>query len=598
MSRAADEPQPDGVGMLRRMHRSARALPGALGLLALTAGVAVAAGPPFPEPVLDQAVYDTAGILSPAAEQQLESTIDGIEARSGAEVVVYTQVDPGVGEEMNFSNARALMDQWGIGRSGFDDGLVLMVGLEENLINGKVALYGGSGFLAAYADEEALQEIVSDEFVPAALNGDLEGATLATIAEVDSRVTGDGRARIETMRVVNAGLGLIAAPIALVATLGLAWRRWRREGDDPELVDSPSILMAGPPAEMTPALATVIRQGRADQHTINTTLVELASSGRIELMNIENVRGMKSDDEPDPLTDPAIVVNRDDDRKPIGKPQNEAWDRIRQLAGESNSLSRERLWRLNSSLEPVKGALEYEAVRLGWLARMPGPSIARMTGIGIAIAVIGAGIVGLGIIIPMSGAVMLGSALVLGGIGTIAFGRAMSQRTQSGAYVDAMLTAYRRTLAKTMEQARNMGEVVQQPEIAKLADTPDKAVVWGLALGLHNEVSEVLARGLEEQREATGSPQGAYYPMWLGSSGSSSSSAWSGGSAAGLAGGAIYGSGSGFSGSAIPDIGGMFDALGSVGSSPPSSASSSSGGGGGGFGGGGGGGGGGGSGSF
>ena len=134
--------------------------------------------------------------------------------------------------------------------------------------------------------------------------------------------------------------------------------------------------MAGPPAEMTPALATVIRQGRADQHTINTTLVELASSGRIELMNIENVRGMKSDDEPDPLTDPAIVVNRDDGRKPIGKPQNEAWDKIRQLAGESNSLSRERLWRLNSSLEPVKGALEYEAVRLGWLARMPGPSIA------------------------------------------------------------------------------------------------------------------------------------------------------------------------------------------------------------------------------
>ena len=68
---------------------------------------------------------------------------------------------------MNFSNARALMNQWGIGRSGFDDGLVLMVGLEENLINGKVALYGGSGFLAAYADEEALQEIVERRVRPA-----------------------------------------------------------------------------------------------------------------------------------------------------------------------------------------------------------------------------------------------------------------------------------------------------------------------------------------------------------------------------------------------------------------------------------------------
>ena len=157
-----------------------------------------------------------------------------------------------------------------------------------------------------------------------------------------------------------------------------------------------------------------------------------------------------------------------------------------------------------------------------------------------------------------------------------------------------MLKAYRRTLAKTMEQARNMGQVVEQPEIARLADTPDKAVVWGLALGLHDEVAAVLARGLEAQRAETGSSAGAYYPIWLGSS---AGSTWSGASAADLPGGLSPGSGSIFSGSGMPDIGGMFDALGSVGSTPPSS-SSSSGGGGGGFGGGGGGGGGGGSGSF
>jgi hypothetical protein len=144
-----------------------------------------------------------------------------------------------------------------------------------------------------------------------------------------------------------------------------------------------------------------------------------------------------------------------------------------------------------------------------------------------------------------------------------------------------------------MDQARSMREVVAEPEVAVLADTPDKAVVWGLALGLHDEVSAVLARGLEEQRAATGSPVGAYYPGWLGSS---PSSGWSGASAADLPGGVSYGSGSIFSGSAIPDIGGMFSALSSVGSTPPSSSSSSSGGGG--FSGGGSSGGGGGSGSF
>ena len=231
-------------------------------------------------------------------------------------------------------------------------------------------------------------------------------------------------------------------------------------------------------------------------------------------------------------------------------------------------------------------------MKIGWLERMPGPSIGRMVGIGVVIALIGGGTVFAGIAIPMSGLVLVGAALILGGIGTIGFGTAMSQRTDAGAYVDAMLIAYRRTLRKTMEQARDIGEVVEDPDIAKLADTPDKAVVWGIALGLRDEVSALLARGLAEHRTSTGSTAGAYYPIWLGSS---SSDGWSAASVG--AGGVSLGSGSAFSDSAIPDIGGMFSALGSVGSSPPSSSSSSSSGGGG-FSGGGGGGGGGGSGSF
>lgn len=556
------------------MHRWARALPSALALLSLGAGVAFAAGPPFPDPVVDQAVYDTAEILSDDAERRLEGIIDGVEARTGAELVVYTQLDPGISEDENLGNAKALIDEWGIGRSGFDDGLVLMVGLEENRINGRVSMFGGSGFLAAYANEDTLKQIIDTDFVPAALSGDLEGAVVGTVEALDARMTDDRRGLLETLRVANAGLGLIGAPLALLGTLGWAWWSWRRYGDDPELVDSPSILMAGPPAGMTPPLATVVREGRATQHTINTVLAELASTGRLQFHNLDQVGEKKSDDDPDPVTDPALevlAVGQGDDER-LAAPQREAWHKLRRLAGGSSRLSRERLWKVNSTLKPVRGALEEEAVRLGWLARLPGPAIARMTWAGIGIAVIGLGVGAIGVVVPMSGAVLLGAALVLGGVGVVGFGRAMSQRTKNGAYVDAMLTAYRRTLRKTMEQARSMREVVEEPEVAVLADTPDKAVVWGLALGLHDEVSSLLARGLETQRAATGSPAGAYYPTWLGSS---PGSAWS---AAGGTAGVSYGSGSIFSGSALPDIGGMFNALGSVGSTPPSSSSSSGGG--------------------
>ena len=578
--------------MLHRMHRWARVLPSALALLALTPLLAAAAGPPFPEPVEDQAVYDTAGMLSPAAIAQIEALIDDMEAETGVEMVVYTQDVSDISEDQNFENARALVDQWTIGRAGFDDGVVLMIGLDPDPGESRVSLFGGSGFINSYANEEQLQSIVDDTFVPLAVNGRREEAIIETVQAVADTTSPEVRAELERSRQINAALGLIGAPIALLGTLGWAWWKWRREGDDPDLVDSPSILMAGPPAEMTPALATVIRNGRADQHTINTTLVELAGSGRISFENLDRVSEVKSDDDPDPLTDPAIVVHRDGERAPLGGPQNEAWDTVRRLGGSDNRLSRSSLWRLNDALRPVKKALEQQAVKIGWLERMPGPSIGRMVGIGVGIALIGGGILFAGIVIPMSGLVLVGGALILGGIGTIGFGTAMSQRTDAGAYVDAMLIAYRRTLRKTMEQARDIGEVVEDPEIAKLADTPDKAVVWGIALGLRDEVSALLARGLAEHRTSTGSTAGAYYPIWLGSS---SSDGWSAASVG--AGGVSLGSGSAFSDSAIPDIGGMFSALGSVGSSPPSSSSSSSSGGGG-FSGGGGGGGGGGSGSF
>ena len=562
------------------MHRWARALPSALALLfALTAGTTLAAGPPFPDPVDGRAVYDTADILSAATEAEVERIIDGIEDRTGAELVVYTQQDPDISQEENLGNARTLIDEWGIGRAGLDDGLVLMVGLDPDPGQSRVSMYGGSGFLAGYANEDALKSIIDRDFVPPARAGDLDAAVLRTVEALEGRMTPANRERLELLRGVNSVLGLVIAPIALLGLLFFAWRTWRRYGDDPELIDSPSILMAGPPAGMTPALATVVREGRADQHTINTTLVALAGEGRISFRNLDQVASSRRDEDPDPATDPAIIVRPDGGDRPLPTAEATALDVIRRLGGGDGTLRRQSLWKLNGELRTVRRRLEEEAVRLGWLARLPQRLMNRMTVIGAGAAILGVGSIWTGIAVPMNGAVLLGAALVLGGLGTIGFGRAMSQRTDQGAYVDAMLTAYRRTLRKTMEQARSMGEVIAEPEVAVLADTPDRAVVWGLALGLNDEVASVLARGLEEQRQATGSPVGAYYPLWLGT-GSDSGSRWSGAAAAGVAASGVhYGSGSGFSGSAIPDIGGMFNALGSVGSTPPSSSSGSSGGG-------------------
>jgi uncharacterized membrane protein YgcG len=538
-------------------------------------------GTAFPSPTTGRSVHDPAGALSSETEAALEARIDAIEQRSGAELVIYVRVAPEVDNDSNLADARRLMDEWGIGRRGFDDGLVILLSFFDSAFeHGSLSTYAGSGFKAVYLSEQPQAALRDGIIIPALRQGSLGNGLLAAVDQVSTSITPAAAQRLETYRVVNGLVGLPGGMLALVVTLGLAFVSWRRYGDDPSLTDSPSILMAGPPAGMTPTLATVVRAGRATQESLNTTLVDLAGSGYIAFRNLDQVRKVKSDDDPNPLIDPAIdVLNLPHDPKRLPVPEAEAYDTIRRASHSDGVVSRTALWRLNDDLDPVKGSLEDEAVRLGWLSRRPSPLITRWTVIGVGELVLAGIVVWIGYSMPMSGLTLLGFAIGVGGIGTVAFGNAMSQRTAQGAYVDAMLKAYRRTLERTLQQARDMNQVVQDPEIRTLADTPDKAVVWGFALGLHREVAEVLERSLADRREGVSS-SGGYYPIWLGSGSSSSLSGGSLGSSEGGLGGL-------FSGSGTPDIGGMFSSLGSIGSSPASSSSGSFGGGGGGGGGGG-----------
>jgi hypothetical protein len=169
----------------------------------------------------------------------------------------------------------------------------------------------------------------------------------------------------------------------------------------------------------------------------------------------------------------------------------------------------------------------------------------------------------------MSGLVLIGIGASAGGIVICLFAHGMPSVTMPGAMVRAMLHAYRRTLQKTMEQARSMQQVVDEAGMDWL-ETPDQAVVWGTALGLQSQIEDVLKRSMEDVDQGRVAAQATYFPGWYhGSSGQS----FAGAAAAG-SGGSI------FSGSAVPDLGGMMSALGTIGDSP---SSSGSGGGGGGF---------------
>ena len=563
----------------------------AIAALLMLAVATLAAGPPFPEPQDGVRVYDTAGVFRPDTVDRVAETIRQIEQRTGAQVVVYTQaVEDGRTTEEADADARALMDQWGVGRKGFDDGLVILFDMYPGNEHGQVILYGGPGFRATFLDNAEKQKIFDEDMLPLLRGGDLDGALLAAMSKVDAAATPEHAATLERARQLDAVLGLLVAPLLFVVLAGAAVWSWLRFGRDPVYLDDPSILMAGPPEALTPAAGVFVLAGKSSRRALTTAMLDLASRGRIAfreehgLLGIGRKVGVETRPaDPDPNT---LARQRRNDARPLGPAEELAEARLKSVThDEGGYIEPDDLLKFGTAVPAFDKALEAEVVRRGWFAKKPSSVVAHWVGRGVVIAILGGIAVFAGANIPFNGLLFIGAALLAAGIVTIVIAQVMPAVTFAGSMIRAMLAAYRRTLKKTMEGARSMDQVVAEAGLPWL-ETPDQVVVWGTALGLHAEIENVLERSLDDQRDGRVAAGSTWIPAWY------STGAGGHGFASGDFAGAGSGSGGVFSSSAVPNLGGMMAALGTIGNSP---ASSGSGGGGGGFGGGGSGGGGGGS---
>lgn len=578
-------------------HRRSLAALGAVAwLFAATVGASAAdpsappPGPPFPEPVTGQAVYDYAGILGSDTIARAESTIDTIEERTAAELVVYIQETGSydVSTEETESRARALIDQWGIGRAGFDDGMVIFIDLDPSREHGQVQLYAAPGFEAAFLSNSERQAIYENDMLPLLRAADFDGAITIALAKVDAAATAEHASQLQTARQVNAVVGLVGAPIMFMGLAGWAFVNWRRYGRDPVYLDDPSILMPAPPPDLTAASGALVMDGATSRRALTTAMLDLASRGLITFREDGGVLGIgkKVGIEVAPQRgDADLEAQRTrNSRRPIGPAEESALRDLKALgdSAEGAYITPGDLPKFGTHVAAFDTALEGHVVARGWFKEKPSKVTGRWVVKGILAIVAGAIALVAGLSIPISGLTLIGGATIAGGIVVVVFASWMSAVTMPGAMIRAMLAAYRRTLDKTMAQARSMEQVVAEAGMDWL-DTPDQAVVWGTALGLQDEIESVLSRSLEDvQRGATAGAL-PYFPAWyLGSSGTPFTAATASGSGGGL-----------FSNSGVPDLGGMMSALGSIGNSPSSSGSGgggfsggSSGGGGGGAGGG------------
>lgn len=547
------------------------------------------AGPPFPEPVTGRAVYDYAGVLGSDSIATAESLIDTIETRTGAEIVVYTQ-DAGysdIATEDTESRARALIDQWGIGRAGIDDGLVIFIDLEPNLRHGQFQLYAAPGFEAAYLSNSERQAIFDNDVLPRLEVADFDGAVMIALEKVDAAATAEHAGQLQTARQANAVVGLVGAPVMFLGLAGWAFVNWRRFGKDPVYLDDPSILMPAPPPDLTAASGAMIMDGSTSRRALTTAMLDLASRGLISFREDGGVLGIGKKvgiDVAPPRGDAEMEAQRTRNaRRPTGPAEDVALRQLLSLGGtgEGAYITPEDLPQFGAHVSDFDRALEDHVVARGWFTEKPSKVTTRWVLRG-GLAIV-AGVVAMigGFGVPATGLVVIGGATIAGGAVMVLLARAMPAVTMPGAMIRAMLAAYRRTLHRTMGQARSMQQVVDEAGLDWL-DTPDQAVVWGTALGLQHEIEGVLSRSLEDvQRGATAGVL-PWFPIWYqGSSGTPLTAATATGSGGGL-----------FSNSGIPDLGGMMSALGTIGNSPSSSAGGggfsggSSGGGGGGAGGG------------
>jgi uncharacterized membrane protein YgcG len=558
--------------------------------MALSASPAAAAGPPYPSPTAGVRVYDEAGIFSPTTRTSTEATIRGIEDRTRAEVVVYTQVvESGRSTEEANDDALALMNQWGVGRRGFDDGLVILFDMYPGLVHGQVILYGGDGFRATFLDNGEKQRIYEQDMLPLLKQQDFDGALAAAMQRVDAATTPEHAATLQRARQIDAVAGLLVAPLLVFTLIGLAGWSWLRYGRDPVYLDDPSVHMAGPPETLTPAGAAFILAGRASRLAVTAALLDLASRGSIAfaeehtglLGHTRKVGVQLHPTTSDPVT---IAHQRVNAARQPGPAERYLERKLEALdTGGLGYVDPTHLLQLAPSVAGFNEAVEAEVVARGWFAEKPSSVQMRWYRRAIVIGILGGAAAFGGANLPSNGLLFIGIGLLAAAAGVALIGRAMPAVSLPGAMVRAMLAAYRRTLKKTMDQARSMDQVVADAGLPWL-ETPDQAVVWATALGLHHEIETVLTRTVNDQKEGRIAAGSAWTPAWYGTLGGAGGGV---GFASGDFAGANPGSGGLFSGSAVPNIGGMMSALGSIGGAPSSSSGGGFGGGGGGGGGGG-----------
>lgn len=148
-------------------------------LLWLPTPVAAAEGEPLPVPALTAPVTDLADLLPPADESALNTRLLAFARENGSQVAVLTV--PTTQPEDIFSYSFRVADTWKLGRKGVDDGVLLVIAVQDRKTHLQVG-YGLEGAIPDARAKQILQDIIRPRFQAGDFPGGVNAGVDAAIA--------------------------------------------------------------------------------------------------------------------------------------------------------------------------------------------------------------------------------------------------------------------------------------------------------------------------------------------------------------------------------------------------------------------------------
>ena len=464
-----------------------------------------------PGPVDRAAVYDYAGIFSPEAIAEAEPTIDAIEARTGAEVVVYTQAGGYVPDRPGRDRGARPRPDRPVGRRArglrrrHGDLLRPATRASSTARSSSTPRPASRRRSCPTASARRSSRTTCCRTCEAA---DFDGA-LASACRRSTRPRRPSTPPRSSRRARSTRSS--ASSVRRSSSSGCrgwAFFHWRRFGKDPVYLDDPSILMPAPPPDLTAASGAMVMDGKTSRRALTTAMLDLASrAARSRSARRRASWSHKVGIDVEPAEGDA-TSRRSGGSTSVARPDRPRRSRYRKLADArvrrpASYISPDDLPEVRAVRRRLRQGAREPRRRQGLVRReaeqgrdaLGGPRRPRDRRRASSPSFVGLNH-------PDRRPDPASAARPSPAASSCSiFARAMPAVTMAGAMIRAMLAAYRRTLQKTMAQARSMQQVVDEAGLPWL-DTPDQAVVWGTALGLQHEIEGVLARSLEDVKEA------------------------------------------------------------------------------------------------